>query len=707
MDDKKALLLLSVLWWSLLPIVNFVGDFPLNDDWAYAHNVYHLSERRELEFSNWPAMTLIAQTLWGTLFCKIFGFSFTVLRLSTLTIAWLGGLAGYGLARRLEVNTVLSAFAVLVWWFNPLFFSLSYTFMTDVHFLSVCLICLYFYVRYSEKHDIKWFLWGTLFSILAILIRQTAIFVPLFFMVFWLVQHRFNRSSWLASIVPFVLCAATLGIYTYWRQSVYGLPPSWGSVTSIVKGIFDGYLFKALETRQGVLLVYMGWFLMPLIVLLAWSVMRTVKVYKQLIALFLTLLLCFYCFYWYYCNGEWGNLLLFGVFYNLGLGPKMVIDIHHDINHTFFLSETTFRWLFGVGGVSGGVLLWACLSVLLGWRAFVFSRKQWACVLGGFFAALFCAAYLMLDTIFFDRYILGFNFFIFVSILPFCQYDLWTKRPFVQVLAAIVWLPFAWFAISGTHDYLAWNRARWEGLNYLTDTLKINPNLIDGGFEFNGWHQTAREKNHGRHTTGWWFVDKDDYAITFGDFRNYKPLKIIEYPLWLPPFGVDSIWVMQKPQPKYRDTLYCNAETLDSTGALLVAGDNIHLFGGGHLRTNTRARSGQYSVQMNQENAFAFQFISPNAQTNNEYILSAWVYGEKLERGGLWGETAMAGTSLDSKQVFLSSFHNERDSAGWQFKQFRFVVPSNFPDTAIQSFVWHPHSSTVWVDDVRLIRIYY
>ena len=80
----KEISLLTFLWLAFIIIVNPIGDFPLNDDWAYAANVYTLSELNTLSFSGWPAMTLMTQTLIGTVVCKIVGFSFTALRLTTL-----------------------------------------------------------------------------------------------------------------------------------------------------------------------------------------------------------------------------------------------------------------------------------------------------------------------------------------------------------------------------------------------------------------------------------------------------------------------------------------------------------------------------------------------------------------------------------------------------------------------------------------------
>ena len=79
-------IIISFLWFSAIIIINPIGEFPLNDDWAYSLNVYHLSQEGKLILSDWPAMSLIAQVLWGALVTGVFGFSFTVLRFSTLFV---------------------------------------------------------------------------------------------------------------------------------------------------------------------------------------------------------------------------------------------------------------------------------------------------------------------------------------------------------------------------------------------------------------------------------------------------------------------------------------------------------------------------------------------------------------------------------------------------------------------------------------------
>jgi hypothetical protein len=62
-----------------------------------------------------------------------------------------------------------------------------------------------------------------------------------------------------------------------------------------------------------------------------------------------------------------------------------------------------------------------------------------------------------------------------------------------QIVAMVGCAGLALVALAGTHEYLSWNRARWQVLNELTDTQRIAPAEIDGGLEFDGWHFCQRD----------------------------------------------------------------------------------------------------------------------------------------------------------------------------------------------------------------------
>jgi hypothetical protein len=100
------------------------------------------------------------------------------------------------------------------------------------------------------------------------------------------------------------------------------------------------------------------------------------------------------------------------------------------------------------------------------------------------------------------------------------------KLPAITLYSIMI-LAVSIFSVFGTHDYLAWNRARWQALNYLTEDLKISPHKIDGGYEFNGWY-IGKYFPSGRGKS-WWFVDDDEYIVMFGSRAGYTILKQFPY----------------------------------------------------------------------------------------------------------------------------------------------------------------------------------
>ncbi len=86
---KYVLLLVAVFILSEI-IVNPLGNFPLNDDWSYFKSVNILQNEGKYNIVDWGAMTLFTHLIWGFLFTKIFGFSFVVLRFSTIVSSLIG-----------------------------------------------------------------------------------------------------------------------------------------------------------------------------------------------------------------------------------------------------------------------------------------------------------------------------------------------------------------------------------------------------------------------------------------------------------------------------------------------------------------------------------------------------------------------------------------------------------------------------------------
>jgi hypothetical protein len=112
----------------------------------------------------------------------------------------------------------------------------------------------------------------------------------------------------------------------------------------------------------------------------------------------------------------------------------------------------------------------------------------------------------------------------------------------------------AWYAVAGTHDYLAWNRARYDGLAALT-ARGVPVEAIDGGMEFNAWHLAARlgtwptdaEARPGQPDTvkSWWWVIDDRYVASFRPLPRYVVHDTRPYRRWLVP-GSGRVVILER-----------------------------------------------------------------------------------------------------------------------------------------------------------------
>src|ERR1700731_1067845 len=139
----------SALLWALIffSIPPPEQELPLNDDWAYSRGVILFAQGDGIHYSNWASMPQLGQWLWALPFLAVFGKSHMALRLSTIVLSWFGLWAYYDLLRQEGVSDWKAALLVATLAFNPLFFLLQGTYMTDVPALSMSLAALAIYGR--------------------------------------------------------------------------------------------------------------------------------------------------------------------------------------------------------------------------------------------------------------------------------------------------------------------------------------------------------------------------------------------------------------------------------------------------------------------------------------------------------------------------------------------------------------------------------
>ena len=154
-------------------------NVPVIDDWVYAWSVEHVLKTGELRILEFSSIYPIAQVLWGALFASVAGFSFGILRLSTVVLAVGGCWAIYLTLRELGVDAVASLLAALTVALYPVYFSLAFSFMTDVPFVALSSAALYCYVSALVRNQPARLWWGGGVALLAFLIRPLGLVLPL------------------------------------------------------------------------------------------------------------------------------------------------------------------------------------------------------------------------------------------------------------------------------------------------------------------------------------------------------------------------------------------------------------------------------------------------------------------------------------------------------------------------------------------------
>jgi hypothetical protein len=502
-------------------------------------------------------MPQLGQWLWACPFLAVLGENFFSLRASTIVLSWLGLWACYDLLKQEGLKPTRAAFLSACLAFNPLFFVLEGTYMTDVPALSFALLALAFYGRGLLRGGRGNWLTATLFAVLAGITRQNGIVVPLVAAVQLASNPKARRqvAAWLATFVPIL---ATLYAHNWFQHlpDVRALQPS--------------------LPEPFVLLL----FPFALVHLLGLSVLPVLVVdprpgsWKTLIATAVVLAGCVY--YWIF----WRTLLpyrggLFPYTHNmitpwgafeggyigqlevgrrpivLGWLSRLALTILGCIGGAWLIARSTasLRGYFSTG----------ILEQSLGRRAPYYHDNLMLApspvnILKSplLLFALGQIPFLFLAPEIYDRYLLAMlTAALFLAGATMTEAKPHWSRGFV-VLAV-----FAAASVGLMHDWLAWNSARWELGRRAVDERKFNPWDIEGGFEWDGWFAPARAVPGKARAAGltrpftrdWFSHVTGKYALAFSPVPGSVVLDQEPYVLWLVPGRHEMYLIEQRQKP--------------------------------------------------------------------------------------------------------------------------------------------------------------
>lgn len=524
-DSLLAIAFVLGLYFLAIAIVRPFGDFPLNDDWAFAKAVKIFVETGSIKLTSWIRMSFLAQLFYGSSFVWIFGFSHLVLRISTMLLGAFTLVLFFALLRLAGISASRSALGCVVLVSNPFFMGNSFTFMTQIPFLFATIAAVLMFAKALDEDRLWLVLAAGAFASLAVLVRQNGILLPIAAVVAVVWNGKRSKSDWVKIALFCLFPVAALTFFEIWLQHIHGpLPETWE-----VRGFAGPVLFlKHLVEIPIVSIFYMGLLLLPIVIPFGivqrkqWRP-KGAPIVGIVAFAFLLVFAMARGIDWFRVPLGWKKLSLLSAEWmpylgnswfcmqTFGQGPYTLRDV-------FLLGNTgavaypsvVFHVATLISAITGAAL------VALIWDGYSKMREAPFIVKLMIALALLNAAFLVVLDFYVDRYLL----ILFPSAILLLLFML-DDRPLVRMpviaCAALLYM----VTVASVYHYHRWNEARWAAIDYLEKDVGASPTEIDGGFEYNGW-MLFDDYYRPKKGKSWWWVTDDKYIIAFSKIRGYK-----------------------------------------------------------------------------------------------------------------------------------------------------------------------------------------
>jgi hypothetical protein len=527
------------------------GDFPLNDDWGYGPAVRTLVEEGRLQFTNWPSMPLLTHVLWGALFCLPSGFSYTALRLSTLTAAWLGVLATYALLRQLGASRGAAFVGGMALALNPLYVGLAHSFMTDAPFVAALVAATAAWIRATLRDSWGLRVLAVVLALWATLDRQLGVALPMAWTIVEALRLGLGVRWITRALLPALVVIGGLVAYEKILGATIGLPALYHEKTrELGEAIFALVRLRGLRLpaeRTVLVLAYLGLFAGPLLLLagrrLATSgLARWAPLGGALVGAAAAL------------AGR-AMPLTGNVWIDFGIGPRTAPGVIETAPAALWTMITAASGAgavalvvaIGRGALRSGIVErtpWRALPrrVWQGLRGRAPSEAgdaapSWVWVLLVLVPAIGFVPTSIAYGAFFDRYVLAHVPFA-LALVVLAIRGATAERPHRAAvsLAAVALALMLAFSVPATHDYLAWQRARWQAVDRLAQR-GVPREAIHGGFEVDNADPGPDHVLVNREKAPW--------SIALSELGGYATVESLPVRSWLP-WSVRAVHVMER-----------------------------------------------------------------------------------------------------------------------------------------------------------------
>ncbi len=514
-------------------VIGVDGNFPLNDDWAYAEGVRHMLNGEGLIMPNVCAAG-IAHVALGFVATKLLGYSYVSLRICSLLVTILGAVAVFIAAASFRIPRMSAIFITLLYAANPLLLNIAFGFMSDSTALALNMIFIAGVARGLAKKSLTTIALAFLVLAIAVTVRQSS----LIFLILspFCLSKRFGEGR--GKFVVFALAVA-LPLLSAWAcdQWLVNTYLESGSVNigyDLVKkahsSVMNKLIFSAPEmflpvlSAIGQVLCYLALFGLPALLAVApgfsglrKSSLTSHKLTLGLVSLVLASALVTICFY--HQTMPFSENILRAT----TVGAQSLLGIiRPPISQRGRMILTIVSFVATVPLVlSFGYLGRICLKQSRRWQPVMIAASVAISLL-----------FLVLETVVrcTDRYYLIALGPVLLAIGFIAKKQ---RAKIVQPVSMVILLVLGWYSVCGNQEYLSCNRARWKAIEWL-EARGIKSPTIDGGYEYNTLrdvtiYNTTYRGEPPRNAWRWWPVKGEAYLISFSPVPGYKTIHLERY----------------------------------------------------------------------------------------------------------------------------------------------------------------------------------
>ena len=462
-------------------------EIGLIDDWSYLRTAFVFARTGRLVYNGWATAMLGWQIVWAAPFLKLFGYSFTSARMSTLVLSGICVWLAHSIFRISGINRRNANFGALAVGLSPIIAPFSVSFMSDTCGFFVILLCIYLclraYVAVSDRAMLAWLICAGIAGTIGGTARQIAwlsvlVLAPT---TAWMLRRRrgalfTGAALWLIGAVSIYACMQ------WFKHQPYSVP------YPLIQGPINLQTTRQLIDHTSALALCLALLTFP--VLTAWLKMLPrfragIISLLTLIALVATDLLRFITIH----DMEKGLMPWTGYMVDrLGVvefpNDSLIGSAPATFNHTG-------RVIASFVVIAALVNFFYCILFLkentnTSVPPAALSSKTLLHLFGPF-----AVAYILLLAIpsawanTYDRYLMSLFVLTLLGLLRLYQDRVSPRLP---ALSYATLAAFSIFAILGTHDWFAMHNARAAAIDTL-HKANISSSQFQAGFEYDGFTQ--------------------------------------------------------------------------------------------------------------------------------------------------------------------------------------------------------------------------